>query len=66
LALCKLWPLVSGLNWEKNMAAGVASSSDLQLGLARVFEAMESFTASCEKAYNDVCLCAEEEKLMSD
>jgi hypothetical protein len=65
-ALQTLASIVVGLSWEKNMAAGVASYSDLQLGLARVFEAMESFAVACEKAYKDVCLHAEEEKLRSD
>jgi hypothetical protein len=65
-ALQALASNVTGLSRGKSMPASVASSCDLHLGLARVFEAMESFTTACEKTYKDVCPCSEDKKLSSD
>lgn len=55
--------LVSGQNELPNYSAGASS---LHLGLKQIFEAMENFTANSFKAYEELHMRSEEEKVASE
>lgn len=44
----------------------IAEASSLQLGLKQIFEAMENFTATSIKAYEELHLRSEEERVAQD
>lgn len=62
-ALNKKLVLVSGKNELPDYSAGVNS---LHLGLMQIFEAMENFTTNSFKAYEELHMRSEEEKMVSE